>query len=175
MTSKKTTKIIGTRMRKRFEGAAKVGPWVVHVSAHWRDTDPDGIGLLLQFSPPNGKAFVKVLDETVLDMDMRGVLPQAANEFLKTFVSRGKPEEDRQLAVATIHWLETRGHLPSDEYNGITWGVIDGRVYKVLRRDEPTPVAWAKIARNGTEQEIVRIDPDRYETLVNDLLGRLVQ
>jgi len=85
-------------------------------------------------------------------------------------VGKDKSAYDVQLVVATIHWLERRRHIVSDEFNGVVWlGYKDG-ILMVMRTDEPTPEKKQEI-RAYHSVELRALETKDFEVQMRSLLG----
>lgn len=97
-------------------------------------------------------------------------------------LSRGELSEDLQMAaIINIYWLESRGHLKSDEYNGMVWAYAGPESPSATNRKDRR-AARAAARRSGpipmTAEELHEGRLDRkhlYEHNVQEALRRLAR
>lgn len=87
---------------------------VSHVAAYWRNDQPDGIGVMLPFDGDRGLRFCGELEQIADKWDLLGITPEGAIASLKKAIKRHDPIG----VIVCVHWLQTRVHLVTDEYNG---------------------------------------------------------
>jgi len=104
---------------------------VVHgAAAFWRDNEPGGVSVQIDLkSPERGLRFchqlvasLRVLDETPLEAHLTKLRAYSPRR------ERLSVEEGCDI-IAIVNWLQVRGHLVSDEYNGtMFFCTVDGDV-----------------------------------------------
>ena len=94
---------------------------LVTASAFYKNDLPGGIGIHYP-TPP--KDFIQMIDTLLLSWDANAT-PERIHEQLKEigdYIAKdGKDEKTSLIAFVDIVWLESRGHLVPDEYNGGYW------------------------------------------------------
>lgn len=142
---KKSTKRARANTKRRANPKTKrqdkvVRPFegqILHVSGFWRNDRRGGLGFGYDFSgpgfkPTDGEAFARRLDESLRTYD-RNANPADIEAQLRSLgeekerllvVGQHLPEEHNGIALMNIHWLEQRGHLQADEFNGISWAWV---------------------------------------------------
>jgi hypothetical protein len=106
------------------------GLQVLVVSAFYRDNEPGGISTGCQFSTPDqGVDFCLHLEEGLPVYDKLSVADVRA-ELTRFAPRRHELDHKESLHVTMcIHWLQARGHLKPDEFNGTQFScVIDGTI-----------------------------------------------
>lgn len=101
---------------------AQVGD-IIHVGAFWKNDQARGIGFERVFIE-GGKQFAAQMKEALAAYDQGGAEPEDLIEQLQEMGADGKWRSDEQLQIVVfmnIYWLEQRGHLQPDEYNGVRW------------------------------------------------------
>lgn len=95
------------------------GLQVLMVSAFWRDNEPDGISAGMRFdAPTNGVEFCTDLEKTLPLYDKLG-LQHVRAELVRLAPHRHELDmRDVMHVVACIYWMQERGHIKPDEYNG---------------------------------------------------------
>jgi len=135
------------------------------VAAYFRNDTMVGISVSLRFDDgAKGRRFAELCETAMLDFDMSP--PEPAIAWL-TKIGREKPPFTMQLCnwiVATIHWLERRKHIQSDDYNGVMWmGTRDGDLI-AIRHDDPSPENNRELLRHIPKAEMhIYYDEDAFE------------
>jgi hypothetical protein len=102
------------------------GLQVIMASAFYRDGEPGGIAVGMKFdSSCNGVAFCEQLEACLPEYDNIGL------HLVERQIRHLAPRREGQLdaaevmhVIACVHWLQTRGHLASDEYNGTIFACV---------------------------------------------------
>lgn len=120
-----------TTSRANFAAALPV----TSISAFWKNDVPGGIGLTFRFGDrENGNRMLAGLEATLADYD-RNATPEAIVAQLEAWGGTSLSMEQKYVAVANVYWLERRGHLKSDDFNGVLvvrdssagcWGFVGG-------------------------------------------------
>ncbi|HLK36746.1 MAG TPA: hypothetical protein VKU41_08335 [Polyangiaceae bacterium] len=147
---------------------------ILRVAAFWREDEPGGITVHKGFDGDEGNVFASACERAMPHFDMHET-PGKATAWLGTYAQTfGDPSdsesEDAKRAIATIHWLERRGHIKSDEYNGVLWIAHNGDTMIQLRHDAPSE-AMRREYITGPRTSTELLDPDRFEALLRDVLG----
>lgn len=89
------------------------------VSAFYRDNEPGGIATGMQFHGDDGVEFCKLLVEALPRIDAETTVDIAcrALTYLSPRRHQLKPVEVADV-ISVVNWLQVRGHLVADEYNG---------------------------------------------------------
>jgi hypothetical protein len=94
------------------------GLQVVMVSAYYKNDKPGGIGVSLTFDVPgSGAAFCQGMEECLTEYDKLSV-EELLDGLAKLSVNRPDSQFAAAEAIMGVYWLQERGHLESDEYNG---------------------------------------------------------
>jgi hypothetical protein len=96
---------------------------IVGLAAFWRSETPDGLSISLDFRSGGGAEFASALRRSMAAYDANST-PEDCVAWLAAIAphkAEGFSGDILQRAVATIDWLERRGHLRSDEFNGVVW------------------------------------------------------
>jgi hypothetical protein len=108
---------------------------LILISAFWRNDCPDGVGCTFEFQGNDGETMAKLIEDTVKVYDQHPEVP--VEEYVEQLRAIGltpidlRDEQMLMLAMINIAWLERRGHIPTDEFNGM--------LYVRLIKGEPTP------------------------------------
>ena len=131
-----------------------------------------GLSLSLGFDGDDGRQFAEKCERLMLTFDMHD--PALALAWLDR-VGHQKPRLGRALAnmiVATIHWLERRGHLQSDDYNGVIWFATHRQVLFVIRHDEMPLVSRQEFrSQHPAAVEFVGLDSKDFEKTLRIIFG----
>jgi hypothetical protein len=131
---------------------------ILEVTARWREDQPGGFAVNVTFDTPKlGEHFAKQLLLAIegLDRDRRWS-PDVAIKHLSDVGRMPEGSRDeiiRRRAVGIVAWLQERGHLVADEYNGVAWhraGETPEATVQAVRKHpptEPTLKVAMKIAR----------------------------
>src|SRR4051794_10628641 len=99
---------------------------VMSVSAFWRNDRPGGIGFTIQFEgrdPHAGSHYQEAVERSLLTWDKHANAADLLAQ-LADFATVGGASFTRQeqfVTIVNVAWLESRGHLASDDFNGILW------------------------------------------------------
>jgi hypothetical protein len=99
---------------------------LTHVGAYFRGDKPGGLGFIVQPSPDVPGDFLLLTIETMLadydaaPADPRDLIGQL-EELGRLGIEALNDNENALIALVNICWLELRGHLETDEHNGIVW------------------------------------------------------
>ena len=100
------------------------------VSGFWRDNEPGGIAAGMQFREnDDGVVFCQHLEACLPEYD-KLTLEEVEGE-LRRLSPRRHQLSHAEVAhvIACVHWMQQRGHLKADEYNGTLFaGVMGGTV-----------------------------------------------
>lgn len=154
---------------------------IVGVDVFFRDDHPDGVCARIEFSPGEGQRFAQWCDRAARRFD--AFPPSMAIEWLTEVgrrlcasrVGEGEAldQQEGRIIIATIYWLERRGHIRSDEHNGVQWiGMRGDKDLIAIRNDEPTPDKLRE-AREGIPNFVAMPwdDPRDFEAMLRKVLG----
>jgi hypothetical protein len=153
-----------TAQKVRTGRATTKTPLVNQVSAFWENDRPGGLGMSIPFEDPKvGLKVCRVLHGALATYDAH---PEVAPDFyitqLRDFGSRAGAltDDEMMIAITNIYWLQERGYLAADEYNGVifAWTVEAGGACSLMM-GEQNPVAIDLVAatRNGIDvTEVVK-------------------
>jgi hypothetical protein len=124
---------------------------VLRVSAHFRNDKPDGLGVALDFNDSGGVAFCLALEYGLAVYDRQQTTPEQILATLGKF-ARERPESHDAAAevVMGVHWLQVRGHLAVDEYNGTLFCCVRGGNLLVVE-DNPVAVDLDAATRSAVD------------------------
>jgi hypothetical protein len=139
---------------------------VLFAHAYWRNDEEGGCGVGFQFprDSDTGNAFAHTVYRGLSDWDAMGKKPIEFFDQLRALKARGRlqfggTDEDCFLAFMNIYWLESRKHIPTDEYNGVMWSWIPpGKSAIAMCESNPvTIVSWdaidiTKAAKSGDHE-----------------------
>ncbi len=139
---------------------------VLFAHAYWRNDEPDGCGVGFQFPRDSdyGNAFAHAAYHGLSGYDALGKSPADFFGQLRELKATGKLEfgstdEECMTAFMDIYWLESRKHIPTDEYNGVIWSWIPpgGSAIAMSERNPVTIVSWdaidvTKVAKSGDHE-----------------------
>jgi hypothetical protein len=97
------------------------------VGAWWNDDQPDGLRLMVDFvqKPDEGRSLYEQVQANCRSWDQypepRIYLNQLQTLALKARTPESLDAFEVMLVIVNIAWLESRGHLKADEFNGIQW------------------------------------------------------
>lgn len=144
------------------------------VGAYWRDDQPGGIGFTIDFPPDrSGNRFAQRCEAALTLFDRN---PDALENALGLLTKLGReqhvPDREGLRAVATIHWLEQRGHLRSDDHNGIMWVATTDEAVVVVRLDGLTVDSARLVERYLPAIELRQeaLDPGVFDRMLHDFL-----
>jgi hypothetical protein len=121
---------------------------VVFAHAHFRETEHEtGIGCVVDFHghPGDGIEFCRDLERRARDYDASGIKRSVFLDTLRRLSARSLTltRDEQAMAFDAIYWLESRGHLKSDEHNGCVFSWIVGTT---LCSGEQNPVLIDPVA-----------------------------
>jgi hypothetical protein len=103
---------------------------LVGVAAFWRNDHEGGLSVYLGFSSGASEPFVGAVQRAMTVYDA-----SPNREPYLAWLAEVAPRKERLSkpeifrAIASISWLEQRGHLVPDEFNGVIWlGRRDGEL-----------------------------------------------
>jgi hypothetical protein len=147
-----------TAQKVRTGRATTKTPLVNQVSAFWANDRPGGLGFAIPFEDPKvGLKVCRVLHSALATYDAH---PEVAPNFylaqLCDFGSRagGLTDEEMMIAITNIYWLQERGYLAADEYNGVifAWTVEEGRRRTLMMGEQnPLVIDHVGATRNGID------------------------
>ncbi len=149
---------------------------VVHVAAFYENDGQDGLAVSWDFAGDTGNRFSAWCESVMLTFEAMDGKPSQAKAWLDALGrTHPKPEITRALGskiVATIHWLERRGHLVSDEFNGCMWMARCHRLgtHVALRFDEPSAENLRKLESEIPRMHLDPLDKGDFERLLRDVL-----
>jgi hypothetical protein len=123
-----------------------------------------------RFEGENGNRFAAACETRMVEYDSGN--PADALAWLAD-LARRKPELTRRTAfevIGTIHWLERRKHLASDDHNGVVWTARIGNALVGLRFDLEKSDVRRELFRQLPQAAIVSLPNDVYEQVVSDIL-----
>lgn len=102
---------------------------ILGISVFWKNDKPGGIGFTQTF--PEGDAgtkFEQLAQRTMQDYDAAqaegedvvGASVEQLTRWAQQDVSQ-LPVPEQFLILCNVMWLETRGHIASDNFNGVQW------------------------------------------------------
>jgi hypothetical protein len=149
---------------------------VAHVAAFYKNDGEEGISVSRDFKGDDGNRFSAWCESAMLAIEASGGTPEKAKAWLDG-IGRANPEPEMTPTlwnniVATIHWLERRGHLVSDEFNGCMWLARCHRddTIVALRYDQPSAENICKMQSAIPRFQVSRRGTDDFERLVRDIL-----
>ena len=135
---------------------------VLNVSAFFANDRPGGIGLVLNLGegPDRGVKVCRILESQLDVYDTHGVTPDFLIGQLREWADRGgMSDEEKIIAITSIYWLQERGHLTKDEYNGVIFAWTVGAVF-MTGEQSPLLLDLSKAVRDGIDvTEIVKAGP----------------
>lgn len=147
-------------MKGMMKGSVKIRL----AAAYYRNDLPTGLGVGLNFEPGDdrGAALLVWAQAMMAVFDRAG--PERAFAWLREQAPRARGEtltrQAIEVAIATVHWLEQRGHLASDEYNGMIWMGTSGAGLFCLRNDELSEARMRELrAALPSDVQILTYDP----------------
>jgi hypothetical protein len=155
--------------RKAAAGGGKKEPpsRVVKVMAFYRDDMPTGaIAVTMEFQENEGNLFAASAQKAMLLYDAHAT-PEGCFAQLEEWALT-KPEDAIERIIVTIHWLERRGHLRSDDHNGVLWCALKGRDLVMLREDQWTEKNLKIV--EGAGQEVNLLDRPEFERQLREIL-----
>lgn len=96
------------------------GLQVKNLSAHYRDNEPSGVGVMIEFVGPNdGVDFCRHIESCMPKYD-RLTVAEVRSELERLSPKRYRLTQDEAAhVIACVHWLERNRHLVPDENNGM--------------------------------------------------------
>jgi hypothetical protein len=96
---------------------------VFTVGVYWRNDQPGGIGFTYDMKD-GGIEFCEEIERTMPAMDISGITAERVTCRLRELALYGSDMNRRQAieCILNVHWLQTRGHLKPDEFNGTLFG-----------------------------------------------------
>jgi hypothetical protein len=94
---------------------------ILSVGAFFRDDEPGGIAGGLQWQDPQrGLALCEQLQDGLVAFDVAAATPADHVSALRTLSPRrhSLTDIDVHYLIMAVYWLQCRGHLVPDEYNG---------------------------------------------------------
>jgi len=137
------------------------GVEVLNVSAWWRNDKPGGIGVGIEFAsnPGKGVAFCRVLESQLPVYDRQITVEEVLDQLSATARRRDQLTDLETMVIITnIYWLQERGRLRSDEFNGVvfTW-TTKGTGQLAIGEQNPLFIDTHKAVSAGIDvTEIVR-------------------
>ena len=124
---------------------------VVMVSAYYKNDKPGGIGVSLTFDvPESGVNFCLGMEECLTEYDRLSV-----EEVLAGLSQLSKTRPETRFAAAEaimgVYWLQARGHIASDEYNGTMFNCM---FRGSLINSEKNPVALDLVAEMASKNAV---------------------
>lgn len=108
------------------------GRRVVEIAAYFRGDRPGGLGFIIQPPTDHRERLLSVVDSMIDAYDDAPADPRDLIEQLETLGALGiealNDDETVLIALVNIWWLELRGHLETDEHNGVVWVTERGGV-----------------------------------------------
>jgi hypothetical protein len=162
-----------TKARGGFRGH------IVRISAFWRNDRPGGLGVGIDFhdDPMGGEEYSRHLSRT-LDTWDKNAAPGDIVDQLRELANLETELSDREtfIAIADIYWLQERGHLETDEFNGVLWNWIAddtrtlvGSEQNPITLDPNTAIATGidvtEIARAPGSEQALRTIMDHARTM----------
>ena len=155
---------------------------IVGATCHWRSDGPDGIGLATHFPGNYGNEFARDVHAFAGRLDARDYTPEQAFRGLESLQrahdwsnpGAAVPAEFARassMAFTIVYWLETRGHLVSDEHNGVSSIVVRDGVIATVRADEPST---EMVERTSQLRQAFGVDDGRFVDLKTDTDSDLV-
>ncbi len=129
------------------------GLQILMVSAFWRDNEPDGISAGMKFdSPEGGVEFCTDLEKTLPLYDKLG-LQHVRAELVRLAPHRHELDmRDVMHVVACIYWMQERGHIKPDEYNGTMFGcTLAGTIVSIEQNPVTVDVATALKSKSAVD------------------------
>lgn len=95
---------------------------LLYAGAFWKNDEPDGFGVEFHLTGPECVTFVERLQRTIGLYDVALTKEQALDALIEWAANKeAMSADDLMKAFSYILWLEIRGHIESDEYNGVVW------------------------------------------------------
>ncbi len=143
------------------------------VCVFFHDDRPDGLAFSYPFPDgPESRKFSEWCESTLPELDATEDAPGAIRwlETTARRVARGPVSRELGVRITlTVHWLERRGHIASNEHNGVMWiGTQDGAV--VCLRHDPPIVGFAERMMREHRVTVV-VEEDRFESKLREILG----
>jgi hypothetical protein len=158
------------RRERRAAAAQRAEYEIDTVSAYFRNDTTTGIAISLKFEDgAKGRRFAEGCEKAMLHFDMSP--PGPAIAWL-TKIGRERPPLTKQLCnwiVGTIHWLERRHYIQSDEYNGVMWMGVRGDEFFAIRGDQPSSANLRDLVQHRVELDPLK-DTD-FEQKLREILG----
>jgi hypothetical protein len=100
---------------------------ILRILAFWQNDRPGGLGVGIEFDPSEptaGEEFSHELEARLASYDANA---NASDILAQLSAVAAESHRDPQMTasvIADIYWLQERGHLKADEYNGVAWSWI---------------------------------------------------
>ncbi len=95
---------------------------IAGVAAFWRNDQDAGVSICLDFASGGGDAFADAVRQAMPSFDASAT-PERCMAWLAEVAGRKDQLSEVEIldVVACISWLEQRGDLLPDEFNGVIW------------------------------------------------------
>jgi len=124
-------------------------PGVIHeIGAYWRNNLPGGLGVRLSFEqdPAGAERFSRSLLESLHTYDQHTTREEIEAQLAEFGALKPLSQDHATSAVHHVFWLQARGHLATDDVNGVIWHCSVGREL-VLMEHNPFSIDWQATER----------------------------
>lgn len=154
---------------------------MVCVSAFWTADLSGGLGVKLPFeNRPEGDGikFCQELQRHLVEYDARPEPDYYIAQLREWGSRRGElTDEEMLLAIRNVYWLQERGHLRKDEYNGVlfVWTVEKSKHMTMMTAEQnPVVIDVNAAARSGIDTTEIMVailaDPFRPKAALTTVL-----
>lgn len=161
------------RQQRRAAAAGK-DPVIEAVSVYFQNDGDDGFSFRREFiGDTAGREFAGICEQLMVGYDAHQ--PALAIAYLKRIAAApDKPARvigSAQLITATVHWLERRGHIKSDEFNGVLWIGRRGTEAFGIRHDQPTLQHLNELIQVAPNTVLRGLGDKDFNAFVRDIFG----